>query len=267
LRSRRWSLSGIELLADAAREFVASLSAVIVTALQRRAGAVVIAAMVGILVIASLTAQTTSGPVSVPRVTSGIPSAPVAPLPSASSASASGGIDEPVASVPQLAGPTPRLDAEPTRIVIGALGVDLPVIRPRLGETYPLCDVAEFLPSYGLPGLPGVTYLYAHARSGMFLPLLEASRIDGGTAMLGKEVRLYSSDGFRRRYHISEVHRRVHDLDVVNELAGDALVLQTSETSRSSGTKLVVVARPTGTPTIASNRAAAPVARPRVCGD
>jgi hypothetical protein len=189
----------------------------------------------------------------------------MAPLPSAASAAAAGGADEPAASVPASTGSTPRLDAEPTRVVIGALGVDLPVIRPRQDETYPLCDVAEFLPSYGLPGLPGVTYLYAHARYGMFLPLLEASRIDAGTAMLGREVRLYSSDGFRRRYLISEVHRRVHDLDVVNELAGDALVLQTSETSRSSGTKLVVVARPTGIPTIASNRAARPVARPRDC--
>jgi hypothetical protein len=162
--------------------------------------------------------------------------------------------------------PTPGLDAEPTRIVIATLRIDLPVIRPRQDETFPLCDVAEFLPSYGLPGLPGVTYLYAHARSGMFLPLLEASRIDGGKALLGQEVQLYSSDRFRRQYHISEVHRRVRDLDVVNELEGDALVLQTSETSRSSGTKLVVVARPAGTPTMASERATRPVARPRACG-
>jgi len=151
-------------------------------------------------------------------------------------------------------------------VVISALGIDLPVIRPRQDEPYPPCDVAEFLPSYGLPGLPGVTYVYAHARSGMFLPLLEASRIDGGANLLGREVELYSSDRFRRRFAIAEVHRGVRDLDVVNELAGDALVLQTSETSRSSGPKLVVVARPVGDPAVASGSAALPVARPRVCG-
>jgi hypothetical protein len=164
-------------------------------------------------------------------------------------------------------GPTPHLDAVPTRIAIKELGIDLPVVRPHADETYPLCDVAEFLPSYGLPGLPGVTYLYAHARTGMFLPLLLESRIDDGSALTGKEVELYSSDLFRRRYTISEIHRKVHDLEVVNDLDGDALVLQTSETSRSSGTKLVVVARPTGEAALTSERAARPTARPRVCGD
>jgi hypothetical protein len=151
--------------------------------------------------------------------------------------------------------------------VIESLDIDLPVIRPSPDETFPLCDVAEFLPSYGLPGLPGVTYLYAHARRGMFLPLLEASRTHGGQAMLRKEIELFSSDRFHRRYQITEIHPRVKDLDVVNDLAGDALVLQTSETSRSSGTKLVVVARPIGTPVLSSDRAARPTARPRVCAD
>jgi hypothetical protein len=171
----------------------------------------------------------------------------------------------PVSSV--ALGPTPRLDAEPTRIAIAALGIDLPVVRPRPHETYPLCDVAEFLPSYGLPGLPGVTYLYAHARTGMFLPLLLESRIDDGSALIGKEVELYSSDLFRRRYTITEIHRNVLDLEVVNDLEGDVLVLQTSETSRSSGTKLVVVARPRDEPALTSERAARPTPRPRVCED
>jgi hypothetical protein len=164
-------------------------------------------------------------------------------------------------------GPAPRLDAEPTRIAIKALAIDLPVIRPRRDETYPLCNVAEFLPSYGLPGLPGVTYLYAHARTGMFLPLLLESRIDDGSALIGKEVELYSSDLFRRRYTITEIHTKVRDLEVVNDLDGDGLVLQTSETSRSSGTKLVVVARPTDGPTLTSEQAARPTPRPRVCQD
>jgi len=164
-------------------------------------------------------------------------------------------------------GPIPQLDAEPTRVVIESLDIDLPVIRPGPDETYPLCDVAEFLPSYGLPGLPGLTYLYAHARTGMFLPLLETSRIHGGQAMLGKVVELFSSDRFHRRYQITEIYPRVKDLEVVNDLAGDALVLQTSETSRSSGTKLVVVARPIGAPELSSDRAARPTARPRVCAD
>ena len=222
--------------------------------------------MLGVLVMALLAPRTPSVPVSTaPPASSEIPSGLEASSTFQSSAAAPGATGVPVAGEPAPMDPTPGLDAEPTRIVVATLGIDLPVIRPRQDETFPLCDVAEFLPSYGLPGLPGVTYLYAHARSGMFLPLLELSRMDGGEALLGQEVQLYSSDRSRRRYRITEVHRRVRDLDVVNELAGDALVLQTSETSRSNGTKLVIVARPAGNPTMASERAARPLARPRAC--
>jgi hypothetical protein len=235
------------------------------TVFRHRAGTIIIVAALGVLVVTSLAAR--SRPSPLPTVSFGAsPGADLSPT-AASSEMATAQTHAPGTSVlGESVGPTPGLDAEPTRVVVATLGIDLPVIRPQRDEAYPLCDVAEFLPSYGLPGLPGVTYLYAHARSGMFLALLEASRTDDGAAMLGLEVQLYSSDRFRRRYTISEVHRRVRNLDVVNDLAGDALVLQTSETSRSSGTKLVVVARPVGTPTMAPERAARPVARPRACG-
>ena len=237
----------------------------LVTMFRRRVGRIMIVAALGVLAVTSLPARSIPGPV--PTMSSGDPSGAHVPPTAGSSVMAPAQTHAPGTSVPaESVGHTPGLDAEPTRVVIAALGIDLPVIRPRQDEAYPLCDVAEFLPSYGLPGLPGVTYLYAHARSGMFLALLEASRTDDGAAMLGQEVQVYSSDRVRRLYTITEVHRRVRNLDVVNKLAGDALVLQTSETSRSSGTKLVVVARPTGTPTVASERAAQPVARPRACG-
>ena len=225
--------------------------------------------MIVIVMVALLSPRAGSGPIADgPAAGTGtVP--PDAPLTSASGGSPFAGprwTQEPGSiRSPGEAGPTPRLDAEPTRVLIKSLDIDLPVIRPNLDETFPLCDVAEFLPSYGLPGLPGVTYIYAHARRGMFLPLLEASRTHRGQAMLGKEVELFSSDRFRRRYEITEIHPRVSDLEVVNDLSGDALVLQTSETSRSSGTKLVVVARPIGAPEVSSGRAARPTARPRIC--
>jgi hypothetical protein len=163
--------------------------------------------------------------------------------------------------------PTPEVDAEPTRIVLRNLGIDLPVVRPARDETYPLCNVAEFLPAYGLPGLPGVTYVYSHARAGMFLPILEASQKADGATLLGAGVDVYTADAFRRHYAITEVHRRVRSFAVVNGLRGDALVLQTSETDHHTGTKLMVVARPVGGPDQASATEARPEARPRVCGD
>jgi hypothetical protein len=244
----------------------AILRTVIVTALRRRTRATVLAGIMGVLAIACQSPRASSAPVSIaPPASSDIPSVAVVSSGDASS-EAGVGATEPTSGVPAPAGPTTSLDAVPTRVVIATLGIDLPVIRPRPDETFPLCDVAEFLPSYGLPGLPGVTFVYAHARAGMFLPLLEASRTRDGRAMIGQQVLLYSSDRLRRRYLITEVHRGVHDLDVVNELAGDALVLQTSETSHSTGTKLVVVARPTGAVAMVAARAARPDARPRACG-
>jgi hypothetical protein len=164
-----------------------------------------------------------------------------------------------------VAGAAPRPDAEPVRVVIDKLRIDLPVIRPPRGETFPLCDVAEFLPAYGLPGLPGVTYLYAHARRGMFLPLLEASRIHDGAALIGATVEVETEDGYGRTYRISEVHRAVRSLDVVNAIRFDALVLQTSETSRSTGPKLVIVARAVGEARDLGPGWSPPVPRPREC--
>ena len=234
---------------------------------RRQAEAVAVGAIVAVLTVSLLTARSSPDSISMGPSTAPGSSVGTEVLPTSGSSAAPSGPGSATATevLADPTDPSPRLNAEPTRVVVDALGIDLPVIRPRQDETYPLCDVAEFLPSYGLPGLPGVTYLYAHARRGMFLPLLDASRIDGGAAMLGHDVELYSSDRFRRHYVISEVHTRIRDLDVVNELAGDALVLQTSETSRSSGTKLVVVARPTGAPELSSQHAAHPVPRPRVC--
>jgi hypothetical protein len=160
----------------------------------------------------------------------------------------------------------PEVDAEPTRVVVRDLRIDLPVIRAPRDEAYPLCDVAEFLPAYGLPGLPGVTYIYAHAQAGMFLSLLEASRNMDGAELLGTNVDVYTADAYRRRYAITEVHRHVRSFDVVNDLRGDGLVLQTSETDHQTGTKLMIVARPVGGAEPVSVTKARPEARPRVCG-
>jgi hypothetical protein len=166
------------------------------------------------------------------------------------------------AAAPQLGRP----DAAPTRVVIGSLDVDLPVLRSPDEETYPPCDVAEYLPAFGLPGLPGVTYLYAHAQRGMFLPLLEASVVDDGRRLQGVRILLYTDDDLVRAYGIVAVHRRVRTFDVVNAIAGDALVLQTSETDHQSGPKLMIVARPLGAPQLAARGTAHPAAKPRPCG-
>jgi hypothetical protein len=172
-----------------------------------------------------------------------------------------------------LAPPTREPEPErPTasRVAIPALGIDLPVISGEVEVTgnpegYPLCDVAQYLSRYGQPG-DRVTYLYSHARAGMFLPLLEASGRDAGAELLGVEVHVYRSDGQRFTYRIDRVVPHATDTFVADHIAegAQALVLQTSEGPRGTLPKLVLRA-PFVRSEPVSEQEARPEARPRVC--
>ena len=70
---------------------------------------------------------------------------------------------------PSEAAPTPPPDRVATRVRVADLDIDLAVVRGNTG--YPYCNVAMYLPSLSQPGFGQATYLYAHAREGMFLPL------------------------------------------------------------------------------------------------
>ena len=169
--------------------------------------------------------------------------------------------------------PTPAAAATPkpagrlaTRVVIPALDIDLPVVKPAGGPTtYPLCNVAMYIQGLSQPGYKGATYLYAHARTGMFLPLLNQSKVNNGRAMLGMLVQVYTSDNQYYLYEITEVRR--HQLTLADAVAakGQELWLQTSEGPRGTPGKLQVVAKPISSgPADPSD--AHPAARPVVCG-
>src|SRR4051812_16904258 len=87
------------------------------------------------------------------------------------------------------AGPVSRVA---TRVQIAALGIDLPVIRQR--TAYPACNVAMYLKELRQPGQGGSTYLYAHARVGMFLPILTRSKVNNGARMIGMTVKVWTGD-------------------------------------------------------------------------
>jgi hypothetical protein len=144
----------------------------------------------------------------------------------------------------------------------------LPIIVPRRSSTYPLCDVAEFFrpPAFQHPGAGGVTYIYAHAQEGMFLPILVASQRRNGRGMLGDTVTVWSNGNRRYTYEIVEVRRRQKTLAWAFDLPPDSLVLQTSETPYRDGTKTMLVARQVGEPTVAERAEARPGAKPRRCG-
>ncbi len=204
------------------------------------------------------TAPVAAGPgtVQTPTIVTAPPTvAPVAtPLPSASAS----------ATPTATPVPTPPADRVATRVVIQGLKIDLPIIREASGSTFPPCDVAMYITELGQPGFGRATYLYAHARTGMFLPILTASRVNNGAAMLGMLVEVYTSDDQLFVYKVSEVRRHQLDLDGAIAATTEQIWLQTSEGPRGTLPKTQLVA------TFVSSGAADPAAahptpRPVAC--
>jgi len=146
----------------------------------------------------------------------------------------------PVASTPAIT-PTPAIP-DGYRIKIARLLIDLPIIEGDIerdavrGETPE--NVALHLPGSAIPGDGSNTYIYAHARRGMFLSLWNARQ--------GDEVVIVTPSGRELRYVVSEVHPRVDPTDIswVARTAGERLTLQTSTGPNPGDPRFVVVALP-----------------------
>lgn len=145
---------------------------------------------------------------------------------------------------PATASPTFPADRVATRVRIRALKIDLPVVAPGRPADYPLCNVAQYLrdPQLGQPGEGRATYLYAHARDGMFLPILTKSKIHDGKQMLGMVVEVWTSDDQHFLYEIVEVRRDQRDLDGAVTATSEELWLQTSEGPKGTPGKTQVIA-------------------------
>jgi hypothetical protein len=149
------------------------------------------------------------------------------------------------------ASPSPSGSPEPSvasRVVVPALRIDLPIVAQSFGPgkgAYPLCDVAQYLEIFGQPSELGTTYLYAHAREGMFLPLLKASERNNGRALIGDLVQVYTADGGLYLYEIFRVKRHSRDFTLADDvpLGEQRLILQTSEGPKGTVPKLQVAAR------------------------
>ena len=149
-----------------------------------------------------------------------------------------------------------------TRVAVSGLGIDLPVIRGPSG--YPPCRVAMYLPSQSQPREPGITFIYAHARTGMFLPLLTRSRINGGASLIGRTVKVWTSDSYVSYYRIIRVRKTVNAMAGVTSLTRERLWLQTSTGPNRSYPKLIIEA--SRYKTVKTTYAAAhPRARPVSC--
>jgi hypothetical protein len=170
-------------------------------------------------------------------------------IPSPAGTEASAPIGTPQSSVPYVVLPTllPEavLNRAPTRVRIRELGIDLPVVAPPgVPNHFPYCNVAEYLPTLSRPGRPGATFIYAHARAGMFLPLLEHSRTNDGRSLLGMEVDVFTNDHRRFTYEVADVNRHVTSLESAYRTTAEQLILQTSEGPRYTVEKTLLIAAP-----------------------
>ena len=138
-----------------------------------------------------------------------------------------------------------------SRIAVPRLGIDLPlelgeiardVPREGFGGATPE-NVAFVFPSSRLPGEGGNTYIYAHARTGMFLSLWGAK--------LGDEVVIYRpDDGARRSYRVALIAPRVNPTDAhwLDPNGEERLTLQTSTGPNPGDPRFIIVAYPEAAP-------------------
>ncbi len=150
-----------------------------------------------------------------------------------------------------------------TRIAISKYGIDLPIVK-QIGQAYPLCNVALYATTLSQPGEAGEGLVFAHARTGMFLPLLNASIVRNGAAMVGATVQIWKSDSTVLTYRIWKVLRHSYVLPTVSSIS-EHLFLQTSEGPHGTPNKLLIELSPAGSAT-ATYAAAHPTPHPVKCG-
>ena len=132
------------------------------------------------------------------------------------------------------------LPLDGTRVRLVRLGIDLPIlpgdtVRDTVLGSTPN-GAAFLLPTSLPPGAGGNSYVYAHARAGMFLSLWNAR--------LGDVVEVTSRSGEVRVYVVTEIHPRVAPTDVRHTLptSDERITLQTSTGPRDADPRFVVVA-------------------------
>jgi hypothetical protein len=239
----------------------------VLTSLRTRVVPAVLTGVGAALIVAGLLSYTNPVTATGP---SPEPSASLdSPLPSFSPTIAPSASPTPGPSGTPAASGTPNPNHVVTRVAIPALGIDLAVVKPPSGpNAYPYCNVAMYLTQFHQPGQAGATYLFAHARTGMFLPLLDQSKVDNGAAMVGMLVQVYTGDDQLYLYEITTVLRHVpktNGFDRPLAAKTEQLWLQTSEGPHGTPTVLQLVAKPLSSGP-ADHADAHPAAHPVVCG-
>jgi hypothetical protein len=153
----------------------------------------------------------------------------------------------------------------PTQGVMSA-GINMPVIRGNDG--YPLCNVAMYSGAYSQPREPSdwATFIFAHARTGMFLPLLKEWQQNRGSQLIGKYIYVYTSDSKMHTYRITALATGLKtQMAKITSAGFDKVWLQTSTGPNYTYPKLFVKSTWVATVSV-SYDASHPTPYPKKCG-
>ena len=163
----------------------------------------------------------------------------------------------------------PSVAGDPVRVLVSGVWINLPVVRPPLegdgSPRFPWCRVAEWMPNKGKPdGKTGILFIYAHGRYWEFGGLLDKSpkQMIGQVIEVDLMPKVAGQPLKRLRYRVTEVRTGLTSWAELSDVPNGRVVLQTSETDRSDGTKMVVIGKYVDTTT--STRPM-PVAKPQIC--
>jgi LPXTG-site transpeptidase (sortase) family protein len=165
--------------------------------------------------------------------------APVA-LPSASPMASVSPVSSPVSTpqTPATIGPIP----DGYRVQLPRLGIDLPIAEGDVERDVVVQQTPEnfafHFPGTAIPGTIGNSYIYAHARRGMFLSLWNAR--------VGDQVTITTPGGGELKFVVTEVHPRVPPADTswIQPSDDERLTLQTSTGPNREDPRFVVIAAP-----------------------
>ena len=140
--------------------------------------------------------------------------------------------------------PAPTIGPIPDgyRIQMARLGIDLPIAegdlyRDTVEQQTPE-NLAFHFPGTAIPGAVGNSYIYAHARRGMFLTLWNAR--------IGDEVKITTPAGGELKFVVTDVYRSVPPADTswLQPTDVERLTLQTSTGPNREDPRFVVIAAP-----------------------
>ena len=159
-------------------------------------------------------------------------------------------LPSPSATATAVASPLSTAEASPSagpipdgyRIRLPRLRIDLPIAEGDIERDVVVQKTPEnfafHFPGTAIPGTVGNSYIYAHARTGMFLDLWKAR--------LGDEVTITTPAGAELKFVVTEVHPKVPPADTswLQPSPDERLTLQTSTGPNRDDPRFVVIAAP-----------------------